>query len=90
MRRPTARPRRLEKYRHRSNGSAIPAARAAEVNTGRAHYRPTVAGAGTGVKVPSELPGLATIIGLVVISRDRQMQALHFSASLAKPFRLVT
>ncbi len=41
--------------------------------------------------VPSELlsalPYLATIIVLVLISRNRQMLALHFPASLAKPFR---
>lgn len=35
----------------------------------------------------SALPYLATIVVLVLISRNRQMLALHFPASLAKPFR---
>ena len=48
-------------------------------------------GQALGLEVPSELlsalPYLATIIVLVLISRNRQMLALHFPASLAKPFR---
>ena len=44
-----------------------------------------------GIAVPSELlsalPYLATIVVLVIISHNRQMLALHFPASLAKPFR---
>jgi general nucleoside transport system permease protein len=48
-------------------------------------------GQALGVAVPSELlsalPYLATIVVLVIISRNRQMLALHFPASLAKPFR---
>jgi simple sugar transport system permease protein len=44
-----------------------------------------------GIAVPSELlsalPYLATIVVLVIISRNRQMLALHFPASLARPFR---
>ena len=48
-------------------------------------------GQALGLAVPSELlsalPYLATIIVLVIISQNRQMLALHFPASLAKPFR---
>jgi ABC-type uncharacterized transport system permease subunit len=48
-------------------------------------------GQALGLEVPSELlsalPYLATIVVLVLISRNRQMLALHFPASLAKPFR---
>lgn len=48
-------------------------------------------GQALGLRVPSELlsalPYLATIVVLVVISQNRQMLALHFPASLAKPFR---
>ncbi len=48
-------------------------------------------GQALGIAVPSELlsalPYLATIIVLVIISQNRQMLALHFPASLAKPFR---
>lgn len=48
-------------------------------------------GQALGLAVPSELlsalPYLATIVVLVLISRNRQMLALHFPASLAKPFR---
>lgn len=48
-------------------------------------------GQAIGLKIPSEmlssLPYLATIVVLVVISRNRQMLALNFPASLAKPFR---
>ncbi|WP_296746647.1 ABC transporter permease [Mesorhizobium sp.] len=48
-------------------------------------------GQALGLQVPSELlsalPYLATIVVLVLISRNRQMLALHFPASLAKPFR---
>jgi simple sugar transport system permease protein len=48
-------------------------------------------GQALGLDVPSELlsalPYLATIVVLVIISRNRQMLALHFPASLAKPFR---
>lgn len=48
-------------------------------------------GQALGLAVPSELlsalPYLATIGVLVVISQNRQMLALHFPASLAKPFR---
>ncbi len=44
-----------------------------------------------GIEVPSEvlssLPYAATIIVLVIISRNRQMLALNFPASLGKPFR---
>ncbi|MFB9980768.1 ABC transporter permease (plasmid) [Mesorhizobium sp. AR02] len=44
-----------------------------------------------GIPLPSELlsalPYLATIVVLVIISRNRQMLALNFPASLAKPFR---
>ena len=44
-----------------------------------------------GLGVPSEflsaLPYLATILVLVLISRNRQMQKVNFPASLAKPFR---
>ena len=44
-----------------------------------------------GLAVPSEflssLPYLATIIVLVIISRDRQSSRLNFPLSLAKPFR---
>ncbi|WP_027059614.1 ABC transporter permease [Mesorhizobium loti] len=44
-----------------------------------------------GIALPSELlsalPYLATIVVLVIISRNRQMLALNFPASLAKPFR---
>ena len=44
-----------------------------------------------GIGVPSELlsalPYLATILVLVLISRNRQMQKVNFPASLAKPFR---
>ncbi|MDG4879119.1 ABC transporter permease [Mesorhizobium sp. WSM4935] len=51
-------------------------------------------GQALGLQVPSELlstlPYLATIVVLVLISRDRQMLALHFPASLAKPFRPAT
>lgn len=48
-------------------------------------------GQAIGLAVPSELlsalPYLATIVVLVIISQNRQMLALHFPASLAKPFR---
>jgi general nucleoside transport system permease protein len=48
-------------------------------------------GQALGLRVPSELlsasPYLATIAVLVLISRNRQMLALHYPASLAKPFR---
>jgi ABC-type uncharacterized transport system permease subunit len=48
-------------------------------------------GQALGLEVPSELlsalPCLATIIVLVLISRNHQMLALHFPALLAKPFR---
>ncbi|MDW6024895.1 ABC transporter permease [Mesorhizobium sp. BAC0120] len=48
-------------------------------------------GQALGLAVPSELlsalPYLATIVVLVIISQNRQMLALHFPASLAKPFR---
>lgn len=48
-------------------------------------------GQALGIGVPSELlsalPYLATIVVLVIISQNRQMLALHFPASLAKPFR---
>lgn len=48
-------------------------------------------GQALGLAVPSELlsalPYLATIIVLVLISRNRQLLARHFPASLAKPFR---
>jgi len=48
-------------------------------------------GQALGLALPSELlsalPYLATIVVLVLISRNRQMLALHFPASLAKPFR---
>lgn len=48
-------------------------------------------GQALGIAVPSELlsalPYLATIVVLVLISRNRQMLAQHFPASLAKPFR---
>ncbi|WP_353646295.1 ABC transporter permease [Mesorhizobium sp. WSM2239] len=51
-------------------------------------------GQALGLGVPSELlsalPYLATIIVLVIISQNRQMLALHFPASLAKPFRPAT
>lgn len=51
-------------------------------------------GQALGLAVPSELlsalPYLATIIVLVIISQNRQMLALHFPASLAKPFRPAT
>lgn len=44
-----------------------------------------------GLAVPSELlsalPYLATIVVLVIISRNRQMLTLNFPASLARPFR---
>ena len=44
-----------------------------------------------GIGVPSEflsaLPYLATILVLVLISRNRQMQKVNFPASLARPFR---
>jgi ABC-type uncharacterized transport system permease subunit len=44
-----------------------------------------------GIPLPSELlsalPYLATVVVLVIISRNRQMLALNFPASLAKPFR---
>ena len=44
--------------------------------------------------MPSELlftmPYLATIVVRVIISRNRQMLALHFPASLAKPYRPAT
>lgn len=38
-------------------------------------------------EVLSSLPYIATIIVLVIISRNRQMLALNFPTSLAKPFR---
>ncbi len=38
-------------------------------------------------EVLSSLPYIATIVVLVVISRNRRMLALNFPASLAKPFR---
>lgn len=48
-------------------------------------------GQALGLAVPSELlaalPYLATIAVLVLISRNRQMMAEHFPASLARPFR---
>lgn len=48
-------------------------------------------GQAIGLSVPSEflssLPYLATIVVLVLISRNRQAMALNFPASLAKPFR---
>ena len=48
-------------------------------------------GQALGLAMPSELlsalPYLATIVVLVIISRNRQMLAQHFPASLAKPFR---
>lgn len=51
-------------------------------------------GQALGLAVPSELlsalPYLATIIVLVIISQNRQILALHFPASLAKPFRPAT
>lgn len=51
-------------------------------------------GQALGLAVPSELlsalPYLATIVVLVIISQNRQMLALHFPASLAKPFRPAT
>jgi simple sugar transport system permease protein len=51
-------------------------------------------GQALGLAVPSELlsalPYLATIIVLVIISQKRRMLALHFPASLAKPFRPAT
>jgi simple sugar transport system permease protein len=44
-----------------------------------------------GLAVPSELlsalPYLATVVVLVIISRNRQMLALNFPASLTRPFR---
>jgi len=44
-----------------------------------------------GLRVPSELlsavPYVATIVVLVIISRNRQLLMLNFPASLAKPFR---
>jgi general nucleoside transport system permease protein len=47
-------------------------------------------GQALGLAVPSELlsalPYLGTIV-VLVISQNRQMLALHFPASLAKPFR---
>lgn len=47
-----------------------------------------------GIPIPSELltmlPYLATIIVLVIISRNRQAMALHFPTSLAKPYRPTT
>lgn len=51
-------------------------------------------GQALGIAIPSEalsaLPYLATIVVLVLISRNRQMLALHFPTSLAKPFRAST
>jgi ABC-type uncharacterized transport system permease subunit len=51
-------------------------------------------GQALGLAVPSELlsalPYLATIVVLVIISQNRQMLALHFPASLAKPFKPAT
>lgn len=48
-------------------------------------------GQAIGIAWPSEvlssLPYIATIVVLVIISRNRQMLALNFPASLAKPFR---
>jgi ABC-type uncharacterized transport system permease subunit len=48
-------------------------------------------GQALGLALPSELlsalPYLATIVVLVIISQNRQMLALHFPASLAKPFK---
>ena len=48
-------------------------------------------GQALGLALPSELlsalPYLATVVVLVIISRNRQMLAQHFPASLAKPFR---
>lgn len=48
-------------------------------------------GQAIGLRVPSELlsavPYLATIVVLVIISRNRQLLMLNFPASLAKPFR---
>ena len=45
----------------------------------------------TGLPIPSDLlttlPYIATIVVLVVISRNRQLLLLNFPASLAKPFR---
>ncbi|MGI9509678.1 MAG: ABC transporter permease [Geminicoccaceae bacterium] len=40
-------------------------------------------------EVLSSLPYIATIVVLVIISRNRQMLALNFPTSLAKPFRPV-
>ncbi|WP_315928607.1 ABC transporter permease [Mesorhizobium sp. SP-1A] len=51
-------------------------------------------GQALGLSVPSELlsalPYFATIVVLVIISQNRQILALHFPASLAKPFRPAT
>jgi general nucleoside transport system permease protein len=48
-------------------------------------------GPALGLAVPSEplsdLPYLATIVIVVIISQNRQMLALYFPASLVKPFR---
>jgi len=48
-------------------------------------------GQAIGLRVPSELlsavPYVATIVVLVIISRNRQLLMLNFPASLAKPFR---
>lgn len=48
-------------------------------------------GQALGIAIPSEvlssLPYVATIVVLVIISRNRQMMALNFPASLGKPFR---
>ena len=48
-------------------------------------------GQALGLAVPSELlsalPYLATIVVLVIISQNRKVLALHFPASLARPFR---
>jgi general nucleoside transport system permease protein len=44
-----------------------------------------------GLPIPSDLlttlPYIATILVLVIISRNRQLLLLNFPASLAKPFR---
>ena len=48
-------------------------------------------GQALGIELPSQLlsalPYLATIVVLVIISRNRQMLMRHFPASLARPFR---
>jgi len=48
-------------------------------------------GQAIGLRIPSELlsslPYIATIVVLVIISRNRMAMALDFPASLAQPFR---